>query len=112
MLTLHMLPAEVWEAQESDTYEAATLASEGFIHTTLGYEQLVHVANHFGYREDPRAYVILAIDLYRVQAAWRFDDRDERFPHIYGPLNLDAVMGVQAFPRETDGTFLMPAAAR
>lgn len=101
----------MWDALEGDAYEAATLASEGFIHTTLGYEPLVHVANHFGYQDDPRAYVILTIDLERVRTPWRYDDADARFPHIYGPLNLDAVMRVEEFPREADGTFLLPAAA-
>jgi hypothetical protein len=34
------------------------------------------------------------------------------FPHIYGPLNLDAVTEVMDFPCGPDGRFVLPAALR
>jgi uncharacterized protein (DUF952 family) len=33
---------------------------------------------------------------------------DERFPHIYGPLNLDAVTQVLPFEPSDDGLFSLP----
>ncbi|MFI0609462.1 MAG: DUF952 domain-containing protein [Anaerolineae bacterium] len=31
------------------------------------------------------------------------------FPHVYGPINLDAVLRVVAFPSEEEGSFRMPS---
>jgi uncharacterized protein (DUF952 family) len=35
-------------------------------------------------------------------------DTIELFPHIYGPLNLDAVVQVIEFAPDSDGYFRMP----
>jgi hypothetical protein len=60
--------------------------------------------------------VLLCIDPSRLKAAIKYEaassggDRADAglFPHIYGPLNLDAVERVVAFPCRADGTFEMP----
>jgi len=105
----HMLPRAAWEAQPADQpYRGDTLATEGFIHCTGDPELLVRVANHF-YRDQPDDFVILCIDETRVQSEVKWEAADgEFFPHIYGPLNLDAVTGVEPFPRDGQGTFLAP----
>ena len=45
--------------------------------------------------------VLLVIDPARVDAEIRYERPDgaaERFPHIYGPLRVDAVVAVVPFP--------------
>lgn len=105
----HMLPAARWAAQPPDRpYVADSLAVEGFIHCTAEPERLLAVANAF-YRTVPGPHVILCIRSGAVAAEMRWEVADgHRFPHIYGPLNLDAVVGVLEFPRVQDGTFLLP----
>jgi uncharacterized protein (DUF952 family) len=105
----HMLPAARWAAQPPDRpYAGDTLATEGFIHCTAEPERLVAVANAF-YRADPGPHVILCIRAGAVTAEVRWEDAGGHlFPHVYGPLNLDAVVGVLPFRRADDGTFLPP----
>ncbi|MEZ4861509.1 MAG: DUF952 domain-containing protein [Caldilineaceae bacterium] len=103
----HMLPAALWQQQAADQpYCASTVASEGFMHCTGEPELLLWVANRF-YRAIPGDFVILGLDPALVQAEVRWEKADGRyFPHIYGPLNLDAVVQVYPFPRDAEGKFL------
>ncbi len=104
-LTLHMLPAEVWASRDPTTlYAPATYPDEGFIHCTDGDVGMVATANRF-YRDDPRSFVVLTVDLDATGSSWRFDDPDQRFPHIYGAIDPLAVVEVRRMVREADGAF-------
>ncbi len=104
-----MAPAKVWQKQASDQpYRGDTLATEGFIHCTAEPDWLLKVANRF-YRSQPDDFVILCIVPERVQVAIKWEKADNHeFPHIYGPLNLDAVEHVVKFPRDAAGQFVLP----
>ncbi len=108
----HMLPLATWQQKPADQpYRPASLASEGFIHCTGELPLLVWVANRF-YRAEPGDFVILCIDEAKVQARLQWDPADgHQFPHLYGPLNPSAVVGLLEFPRTAAGEFLLPAAA-
>jgi uncharacterized protein (DUF952 family) len=84
------------------------VATEGFIHCSTP-EQVLRVANaRFRGRED---LVLLLIDSGMIAAEIRYENLEggnERFPHIYGPLNLEAVINVLDFEPQADGTFLLP----
>ncbi len=105
----HMLPVDVWKSHPADqAYVSDTLATEGFTHCTGQGEMLPVVANRF-YRTVPGAFILLCIDEERVQAPVKWEAADDHlFPHIYGPLNRDAIVDVIDFPRKGDGTFLAP----
>ena len=69
-LIYHMLPRSLWDAQPRDQrYQAATLASEGFIHCTGQSSLLTTVANRF-YRDQVGEFVILLIDAGTGRAVW------------------------------------------
>jgi uncharacterized protein (DUF952 family) len=103
---LHMTPAESWARSiRVGRHEPPSLADEGFIHCTHGWAELVRVGQRH-YRSDPRPYLVLTIDPGRLTSPLRYDDQARIYPHIYGPLNPDAVVDVVVFPRATDGTFL------
>jgi uncharacterized protein (DUF952 family) len=83
-----------------------TLAEEGFIHASQA-SQVARTANRF-YRDVPGGLVLLVIDPELLRAEVRYEDvpgAELPFPHIYGPLNVDAVVDTRPFAAEPDGTF-------
>ncbi len=68
----------------------ATLEEVGFIHAATA-EQVDGVRSR--YYADAGELVLLTIDTDLLSSPWRFDPvGEESFPHVYGPLNLDAVV--------------------
>ncbi len=103
--TYHLVPAETWAARDpSSAYAAPSLAAEGFIHCTDGAPAMIDTANRH-YREDPRAFLVLTVDLDATGSPWRFDDQAGLYPHIYGMIAPAAVVRAQPIPRSDDGTF-------
>ena len=104
--TLHLTPKEVWERQSGDSeYLPEAYEADGFIHCTDGDVNLLHVANLF-YRLDAREFVVLTIDVDRLTSEVRYEDPDRIYPHIYGPLNTNAVVGLRHVDRSEDGAFI------
>ena len=91
-------------------YEADSLKSQRFIHCSKP-DQVLGVANsndHFKRQDD---LLLLCIDPDLVVAEIRYENLEgaaSLFPHIYGPLNLDAVINVLKFIRDDNGVFIMP----
>jgi uncharacterized protein (DUF952 family) len=103
LLTYHQVPSDEFDPNAPE-YTPADYAADGFIHTTRPPERVAEVATkHRG--SDPRPFLLLTIDLDKISAPWRYDAAGEDYPHIYGPLNRDAVVDVRPFPRAADGTF-------
>jgi uncharacterized protein (DUF952 family)/uncharacterized protein YciI len=104
--TYHLVPADAWTAHDrAVAYAPPSLAAEGFIHCTDGAEAMVATANRH-YRDDPRSFLVLTVDLDAIAAPWRFDDSDRIYPHVYGPIAPAAVLAAVPVPRAADGTFL------
>ncbi|HTC86459.1 MAG TPA: DUF952 domain-containing protein [Candidatus Acidoferrum sp.] len=106
MLTYHLTSAEDWAGlAPGSAIRPPSLAGEGFIHCTTGADEMVATANRH-YREDPRAFIVLTVDLDRVPAPWRYDSPDTRYPHVYGELPRDAIVRARPIARASDGSFL------
>lgn len=103
--TFHLTPAERWATADPDApYTGPSLADEGFIHCTDGEGELLATANRH-YRDDPRRFLALTIDLDVVTAAWRADDARAIYPHVFGPIDRAAIQGVATLRRDPDGRF-------
>ena len=111
----HIVKKADWKkAEKRGVYEPKSLKTDGFIHLST-VSQLVGTANSYYYRQ--KGLVVLCIDESRLKAELRWDtpssihdDRaTEKFPHLYGPLNADAVTKVVDFPCQSDGSFELPA---
>lgn len=113
MTIYHITQREAWEpARSVGEYRGDTLDTQGFIHcSTPG--QVVGVAN--SYYPGRHGLVLLCIDPDKLRAELRYEAPDgpavageSLFPHIYGPLNIDAVTAVLDFEPGPDGLFTMP----
>jgi uncharacterized protein (DUF952 family) len=107
-ITYHGTPKQYFESLDPlEPYVPQDFAKDGFIHTTEGREALALTLTRYyqGHREP---YVVLFIDQDRVGAPVRYDDAAQLFPHIYGPLNRDAIVRVADIQRADDGTFFRP----
>ncbi len=105
----HIAIRDCWEAQrDAPAYCPEGFQREGFIHCSNA-EQVIRVAN--GLFRGRRDLVLLEIAPERVPAEIRWENLEggaERFPHVYGPLNKEAVAGVWEFQPGPDGLFVMP----
>jgi len=101
----HLIPADLWAAAApAEPLRVASLGAEGFVHLTHRMADLVEVANTF-YQHDRRPHVVLTVRLASLTSPWRYDG-DERYPHVYGPLDRTAITEVRPIPRGPGGRFL------
>lgn len=108
-MILHITHRADWQtARVAGEYWPDSLDTEGFIHCSTP-EQVLGPANEF-YRGQTDL-VLLVIDPAHLTQKLVYEDCYESgtaFPHIYGPLNLDAVTAVVPFIPLADGTFELP----
>jgi uncharacterized protein (DUF952 family) len=108
-VTYHLVPVEEWEGSDGESdYLPPAFVEDGFIHCTDGADELANTANRH-YRDDPRPFVALQIDVSLLSSPVRYEDARRVYPHIYGPLNRDAILTVVSMPRDEAGRFLPPA---
>ncbi len=95
MIIYHITPLNTWrEALEFGSYSADSLEKDGFIHCCTKDQTDEILKTWFQGESD---LVLLEIDQTLLSAEVKYEDSHgsgELFPHIYGPLNLDAVMRV------------------
>jgi len=105
---LHISSRADWRsARLAGSYEADSLSTQGFIHCSRP-DQVLGVANSNNRFLGQDDLVLLCIDPDLVGAEIRYENLDgdkNLFPHIYGPLNLDAVTDILDFTRGDDGKF-------
>lgn len=97
MIIYHIAPLNKWrEALESGLYSADSLEKNGFIHCCTKEQTEGVLKTWFRGELD---LILLEIDPALLSVEVKYEDSDgtgELFPHIYGPLNLDAVIRVTA----------------
>jgi uncharacterized protein (DUF952 family) len=106
---LHITTRQEWEkAINVGTYTAPSLERSGFIHCSLA-RQIPAVAN-INFKAQ-KGLVILEIDESKLLHPVKYEDllnEGQLFPHVYGPININAVVRVVHFSPEADGNFKLP----
>ena len=102
----HLASKPDWEAaRTNEEYRAESLVLEGFIHCSKDHAQAVEVANRlFQGRDD---MLVLELDIGRLISPIKHEPSRSGvvYPHIYGPINNDAVVGELNLIIGEDGRF-------
>ncbi|WP_223190135.1 MULTISPECIES: DUF952 domain-containing protein [unclassified Streptomyces] len=100
---LHLTERSLWEAARAKgTYEISTrgrtLREEGFIHCSTRAQLPRTAAAFFADLDD---LVVLVVDPGRLGVPLKYEAAKpggEEFPHIYGPIPVEAVVAVEPWP--------------
>ncbi|MGE5377448.1 MAG: DUF952 domain-containing protein [Bacteroidota bacterium] len=113
----HITSRMAWnEARERGAYLTQSLETEGFIHCSTE-EQVVPVAQK--YYKGQEGLLLLVIEPDRLTSDLKWEPPAEGapppgvpegdlFPHIYGPINLEAVVRVFDLQSQPDGKYNFP----
>lgn len=99
-MIFHLTDPERWEqslaaGEHTGSSRGVELADEGFIHCSTAAQWPATVERFYA---DVDALLLLHIDESLLDVPLvveQLDRAPEPFPHVYGPLNLDAVVRVQ-----------------
>jgi uncharacterized protein (DUF952 family) len=87
-------------------YAPESLQSEGFIHFSTRDQLEGTLARFYGHTQ---SLFLLEIASDQLTSALRYESvHGSRFPHLYGPLNPDAVCAIHLLQRGKDGNYALP----
>lgn len=101
----HITDAVSWRASRWKGYLGGdSLERDGYLHFSLR-NQVERVANTLYHGQ--QGLVVLEVDPHRADAPVRMEaaENGETFPHLYGPLDVSAVIRVHELHRRPDGSF-------
>jgi uncharacterized protein (DUF952 family) len=91
----HVTTLQEWEeAQDRGLYEGKSLIHEGFLHCCTGDQLDSVIERNFPNQDN---IVKLVIDPLRLGSQLKYEEAADgtgEYPHIYGPLNIQAVTEV------------------
>ncbi len=115
-IVLHLLPASDWrQLGRDEAVSSGSLVTDGFVHCTDDLDVMLLIANAF-YARLAGDFVVLHIDTDQLTSRCVWEEPAHvdgstggsfapSFPHVYGPIDRCAVVGVQAVARDQSGTF-------
>ena len=107
-LIYHIIDKKAWDPASADEFRTDSLATEGFIHCS-NRDQVARVANLF--YADQTELLVLCIDADRLTSSVRDEDpgTGDLFPHVYGPINREAIVAVDSLTRDPAGRWVLPS---
>ncbi|HET9905227.1 MAG TPA: DUF952 domain-containing protein [Anaerolineales bacterium] len=116
-MIFHITSRTNWEtAQQRGDYRAESLETEGFIHCST-ISQVLPVAEN--YYKGQSGLILLGIEPALLSSDLKWEPpsggapppgvpEGDPFPHIYGPINLDAVIKVLELRLDSVDKFVLP----
>lgn len=106
----HMCRRDEWDAAQKDGVYGGSSQDEadGFIHFSTARQIRASAAKH---RAGQGGLVLLTVEVDGLGAALRWEESrgGALFPHLYGPLPIGAVSGVDDLVLGADGHHIFPA---
>jgi uncharacterized protein (DUF952 family) len=113
----HITSRQAWnEARERGDYRAESLETEGFIHCSTE-TQVAPVAEKYYKGQNDLFLLVIEPSLLSSDLKWEPPSggapppgvaEGELFPHVYGPINLEAVVEVFDLESDPDGKYSFP----
>lgn len=105
MIIYHITTEQEWNQANLDGfYEAASLLAEGFIHCSTE-QQVNDVLERYFKTKTDLIKLVIDTDKLVSELKWEMSPSlKEEFPHVYGTINLDAVIGVMAVDSSSAST--------
>jgi len=94
MYIYHIVEREVWENLETELYSPRGLEREGFIHCSFA-EQLAGVIERYYSKGEELAVLEIDPQFLMSRVVNESSTNEEIYPHIYGQVNLAAVVAVE-----------------
>jgi uncharacterized protein (DUF952 family) len=104
-----IVPESLWrQAEKAGVFEGAAIdLSDGYIHFSTAEQARETAAKHFAGQAD---LLLVAIDAARLGPQLKYEPSrgGALFPHLYAPLQLDAVRWKKPLPLGPDGEHVFP----
>lgn len=108
-----IVPATLWQdALNRGEFKGASIdLTDGYIHLSTAEQARETAARHFAGQD---GLVLVAVDAERLGDELVFEPSrgGDLFPHLYGPLTLDAVLWAKPLPLDADGNHVFPELGR
>jgi len=103
----HLVLRSTWLANPALEYRTDSLATEGFIHCSQVH-QVAESANRF--YANAVDLLVLEVEPAGLTSSLKYEaaGSGELFPHVYGPINRQAVVAVHAMKRDGNGKWVFP----
>ena len=104
----HLVPRSEWEAADpARPYVPTAFGQDGFVHCTDGADEVAATANR--YYRDVDDLLALVLDRSRLGAPVRYEDTARIYPHVFGPIEREAITDVVGMQRDANGDWRPPA---
>ncbi len=93
----HVTTSSEWDAAKpSGHYSSPSLQDEGFIHCSASEAQVQGVLKRYFSGRDNLVKLVIDTDLLENRFIYEWSpSTQDTFPHIYGPINVTAVISVE-----------------
>lgn len=105
-LLFHITTRDKWKQYQKDgNYEPESFESNGFIRCFTG-DQIEDAANRLFPDKDEILLIVIDVSIIREEVKYKEDEETgEKFPHILGPLSINAVIDKIDIKAEDNGKF-------